>query len=213
MWCYTNASYYNSFEGKVDDILFYNRTLTHNEVASIYQTSGNYDLEKVDTIYVHDTITIVNCQYYDTTYTNINVYDTIQVPYYYDVPVMIYDTTYVNIYDTIRVNVYDTLFIDFNKWSLATSGGYNITTETIKVYPIPTMGSLGLNIDVGNLLNSNVQGAQYVLYNSSGQVIYTNGITSQLTTLNISNLSSGNYTLQLMDSSGYMVTKQIVITN
>ena len=31
---------------EIDDILFYNRVLSHNEVASIYQSSGNYDLEK-----------------------------------------------------------------------------------------------------------------------------------------------------------------------
>lgn len=204
----------NLFEGKLDDILVYNRALSDNEVASIYETSGNYDLEKVDTMYIHDTITIVNCQYYDTTY--VNVYDTIQVPFYYDAPIYVYDTinvydtirvdvydtiyVNVNVYDTIRINVYDTLFIDFKY----TNDIPSIPTEYIKVYPNPVMGSMALNIDVGDLsyFNSPNQFTQYVLMNDLGQCVHIGPITNQLTSLNIDNLSSGTYVIYFTNNLG-----------
>jgi hypothetical protein len=195
---------------------YYNGSVVTNPFyVQINNSINNVQVQGIcgfDTTY-SNTITIYgkNCCSADTNY--INVYDTIQVPYYYDVPVMVYDTTYVTIYDTIRVNVYDTLFIDFNKWGYGTNGILNINVETIKVYPIPTMGSLGLNIDVNGLANSNYQHLFYSLYNNVGQVVYSGQILNQLTTLNISTLSSGAYTLQFYDNSSQIATKQIVITN
>jgi hypothetical protein len=178
-----------------------------------------YGISGVDTVYsntltyygkdchIYDTI-----QVYDTTYTHIID----SIPFYYDVPVMIYDTTYVTIYDTIIVhqNVYDTLFIDFDKWGYnSTTGMTNLGVEVIKVYPIPTMGAMGLKIDIGSIFGSNGQAIFYELRNSNGQLIYGGQISSQITTLNISSFSNGVYTLQIYDNSGQIETKKVVISN
>jgi hypothetical protein len=224
---YTNVSYGNGFEGKIDDILFYNRVLTNNEVASIYQTSGNYDLEKVDTMYIHDTITIVNCQYYDTTY--VNVYDTIQVPFYYDAPIYVYDT--INVYDTIRVDVYDTIYVNVNVYDTIqvtdtllidwrTIGLYNNTTievfKDIKVYPIPTQKML--TIDIGDMIQSyyysTIVQLDYYIYNQYGALVMGGQLTQGKTDIDVGNLSSGNYKLVLDDHVWNLpTTKNIVIVN
>jgi hypothetical protein len=224
---YTNVSYNNGFEGKIDDILFYNRVLTNNEVASIYQTSGNYDLEKVDTMYIHDTITIVNCQYYDTTY--VNVYDTIQVPFYYDAPIYVYDT--INVYDTIRVDVYDTIYVNVNVYDTIqvtdtllidwrTIGLYNNTTievfKDIKVYPIPTQKML--TIDIGDMIQSyyysTIVQLDYYIYNQYGALVMGGQLTQGKTDIDVGNLSSGNYKLVLDDHVWNLpTTKNIVIVN
>ncbi len=105
------------FNGLIDDVSIYNRSLSQTEVNSIY------------------TQTALPCQVtiYDTTY--VQVFDTTHVT--------VYDTTYVTKYDTVQTfsSVTDTLRIDVNITGLTPPNNLNI----VKVYPNPVKDKLFIN--------------------------------------------------------------------
>ncbi len=95
------------------------------------------------------------------------------------------------------------LISDF-KWSI-TDGGQDcdlsspdVLTETFKVYPIPTSGSITINVD------ANVE--QLTLYNLQGVEVQSKA-QEYSKTINLSGLSSGTYVLKVQTNKGVIIRR------
>ena len=79
--------------------------------------------------------------------------------------------------------------------------------KTIKINPNPTNGLL--NIEFNNEKN---QTFLLKIIDSSGKVVYKdNSVNTSQLTVNIESLAVGNYTVQLDDNKGKIVSKQFII--
>ena len=117
---YNVASNSEYFNGKIDDVYFYDRGLYTTEVGQLYSSTTCMQT-------VNDT---VNQTVYDTVYTHVTVYDTTHVT--------VYDTTYT------AVAVTDTLYINAALTGIAPPNNIN----ELRVYPNPA--KTDLYIDCGN---------------------------------------------------------------
>jgi len=123
--------------GKLDDISFFNRALTPEEVQELYTldacTFTVYDTLTVENVInVYDTLTIENIvDVFDTTYIHVEVYDTLTVE------------NIVNVYDTLIienvVNVYDTLFTNVENIINVYDTTYTNIENVIDVYDTTTV--------------------------------------------------------------------------
>jgi len=131
-----DGSYGWYFNGNIDDVRIYNRSVTPSEVTELFNdlmcTEIIYDTittEVFDTTYitVRDTITT---EVFDTTY--ITVQDTLTIE--------VFDTTYVTITDSISVT--DTLIIDAVLTGIDPPDNIN----TLKIYPNSPYQKTGIDM-------------------------------------------------------------------
>ncbi|NRA92504.1 MAG: T9SS type A sorting domain-containing protein, partial [Psychroserpens sp.] len=87
----------------------------------------------------------------------------------------------------------------------------NITSETFTIYPVPADTNLNIQVNgEGNDLLENGNSFVVKLFNSNGWLVYESEVISTFTTIDISDLSSGIYSLVLI-IEGEVETHTIVI--
>jgi hypothetical protein len=191
------------FNGKIDDVKIYNRTLNPVEITSLYNEG-----KCIET--VHDTIPVYNTiSVYDTisVYNTISVYDTISV---YN-SISVYDT--IPVYNTI--SVYDTIpvyhFISVTDTLVINTGIINNNplayANTIKIYPNPAKDHLYINTkSINNDYN-------LCIINSLGEKVFETRIEQTLYTVNLANWTGkGIYFVQLFDSQQNLIeVKKIIL--
>ena len=80
----------------------------------------------------------------------------------------------------------------------------HVLAKEIKVYPVPA--NTFANIDLGQV---KVKGINVI--NSLGQKVYTQTVEQQFIRLDISNLQTGIYFIQMITSDNQMITKNIMV--
>jgi hypothetical protein len=180
-----------AFEGTIDDISFWNRVLTNDEIQQLYaQNSCNiiiYDtITSTITETIFDTVSVVET-IFDTVMVTETVYDTVFVT----------ETLFYTVFDTVTTytTVTDTLIIN----TLITALMPPANTNTIKVFPNPA-GSV-LNIDYGNFMLMNEY--QLVIENSLGQIMHQSNINQEIEILNLDSWNgNGLYFVRIIDPQG-----------
>ena len=205
------------YKGKLDDVRLYNKVLSDDEIASIYQYN-----RCSDTI-INDTITyLVSSEnfndispliYHDSTLnlTQVNGGCDSTINYYtqflFD-PTYYTDTTFVTITDTLTIydsiSVTDTLIIDAVLTGIDAPGNMN----TLKVYPNPARDYVFIN--TGDF--TKMDGYQLKIYNQLGTTVFETQVEEALYELNLSSWTgTGLYILQLIDSGGNAIEIRKII--
>ena len=176
------------YSGLIDDISFWNRALTADEVQQLYTLNAC-------TFTVYDTLTIENVvNVYDTTTVIETLYDTVTVV----------ETIYETVYDTVSVSTTDTLIIN----TLITAV-QPAQENTFLVYPNPAGSQITINNGNVGILG----GYTMRITNSAGQEVYNQNITQTEVTLDLSSWGgNGLYVLYITDPQGEIIAvKQIVL--
>ena len=71
----------------------------------------------------------------------------------------------------------------------------------LNIYPNPTTGIVNIK---------GAEGDQIIIYNMTGEVVYNKFNTYNTTTIDISNLSSGNYTIKTINKKETSIQKLIL---
>ena len=191
----TYGWYYN---GNIDDISIYSKSVSSQEVYELYAESQCYNpifdtitTEVFDTTYIaiHDTITT---EVIDTTFVTIN--DTITTE--------VFDTTYITV--TNSVSVTDTLIID----AVLTDINPPDNINTLKIYPNPAKEHVFIHTGDYSKMN----GYQLKIINELGTVVYETNIEDQLYEVNLSIWTGmGLYIVQVIDSGGNVIAVKKII--
>lgn len=153
-------------------------TTINDTITTVINDTNTINIH--DSITIYDTIGIIDSTtILDTTTTTI--YDTITT----------YDTLNIVKYDTVKVNNCDTLFINMNNQATYTE---NLEQVNISIYPNPSSDELHIDFSKAGDYSLN-------LYNNLGTLVLMQDITSEEHTINISNLPSGIYQLNLQDNN------------
>jgi hypothetical protein len=176
------------YTGLIDDISFWNRALTTDEVQQLYTLNAC-------TFTVYDTLTIENVvNVYDTTTVIETIFDTVTVV----------ETLYETVYDTVSVSTTDTLIIN----TLITAV-QPAQENTFLVYPNPAGSQITINNGNVGILG----GYTMRITNSAGQEVYNQNITQTEVTLDLGSWGgNGLYVLYIVDPQGEIIAvKQIVL--
>ncbi|MFY0673644.1 MAG: T9SS type A sorting domain-containing protein [Bacteroidia bacterium] len=183
-----NSTYW---EGAIDDIRIYNKSLTPGQVSRLYNAEKVNGKICTTTKTIEDTITT---EVFDTTL----VFDTIPI----------YDTLYKTVYDTLPF--FDTLLSqDTLSISIATGISPNPIRSLI-VYPNPaTANNSELMIEIDNIAQFETHVLSIV--NMKGQEVWKSTGTSSKYTIKISNLGGiGLYHLNIHDPNGSLLGRSTI---
>lgn len=171
------------FEGKIDDVRFYNCAKTANEIIAIYKSYGCSDTCK-------NVVTV-----YDT--NRISVFDTVSV--YDTVPV--FDTTRITIVDTITV--YDTIRVHDTMHVGIQSIGTENSSEVL-VFPNPTQDEVTVK------LKDNALEVSYEVYSIGGKLYKREQVgTIQIFSVKLPE-EKGMYFLNVYDSNNLLFSRKLI---
>lgn len=211
------------YKGNLDDVRLYNKALTDQEIASIYQYNRCTDtvINDTTTYYVssENFSEVSPLIYHDSTQnlvkeiggcdSTINYYTHFLFePNYCTDTIEVMDTTVVTVHDTIPVYEYvsvtDTLIID----AVLTGVDAPDHLNTLKVYPNPAKDHLFIN--TGDYTKMN--GYQLKIFDQMGINVFETYVEEPLYELNLSSWSgTGLYFLQLIDSDGSIIDIRKII--
>jgi len=192
------------FHGKIDDIRFYNRSLTDSEISSIYHENCNSATLKLDTTtyYVSssDFQQISPKVYQDKTdsFNSAGGCDSLIIHYskFIFKPSHYTDTTYTSVEDTLKFNI-----------TLSGISAPDNITE-MKVYPNPTKDYLW--IDCGDYIK--MSNYHLNLTNISSTVLWSTIVTDEKFSINLSGYSKGIYFLEIFDDTNTKLdVKKIIL--
>jgi hypothetical protein len=183
------------FDGKIDDVRIYNKTLSPIEVKMLYYEGKSFeeilsDVNIYDTTYI--TETIIN---YDTTFVNDTLihYDTVKT----------YITDTIFTYDSISVT--DTLVID-----VIFSDIIPQDVSSIKVYPNPTKDKVQILID-DEFINQeyNIK----IVTNTGILVFESNGLNLKNYEIDMKQFGKeGLYFIQILNENNVIIdTRKIIL--
>jgi hypothetical protein len=200
----------NYFKGSLDDVLFYDRSLSAAEALQLFNTSCPelkcHDTTFVqDTTFVNDTITEVTLDTVliytiDTLYQT--VYDTTSITSYDTITQIVYDTTTITSYDTIyttyTIAVEDTLIV--NRYT------DNCGNVLHKIYPNPTKDYLYLSSNGPDCF----EGYKVQFIDALGKILETKPY-GNVVTFDIRGYARSLYFLRLIGPAGDAIFSEKII--
>jgi hypothetical protein len=198
------SGYNRYFNGKIDDVRIYKRSLNKSEVFQLFKdgvctcsikndtTTYSVVSEKFKTIGP-----VTNYLRSDSLKTKVGGCDSLITRY----AKFIYDPNTCTI--TKSISVTDTLVIN-----LTLTANKVLISNVLKLYPNPTKDFL--NIDYGDY--NNMSGYLVAIRNEIGNIVFLSPVTQKSTTINIKNWGKGIYIVQIIDSASAIIeTKKIII--
>jgi hypothetical protein len=198
------VGYYRYFNGKIDDVLIYNRALNANEVTKLYVDGLCNSSTVNDTIVCSvssESFKAFSPKYQflktDSLKTKVGGCDSVVNRY----AKYIYNPNECTVIKTVSVT--DTLII-----RLVISGTTNLASSVVKIYPNPTKEFL--NVDFGDY--SKLQGYRMVISNATGGVVYFSSMIQSNALIDIKTWTKGVYIVQILSSSSEIIeSKKIII--
>ncbi len=206
--------------GKIDDLCFYNRILSQQEITNLYQgcKDENATTSSLSNILLTNSTSVtLNANPSGGTFSGAAVANGQFVPskahlgknaikYNFTNSTGCKDSTdfYAIVADTNTCSTYDTLKIKIN----ITAGVYANQTNEVKIYPNPT--NTDLVIDNGNF--AMLTGYKVAIFNSVGAKVYEGAINSSETTIPLSSLGNkGIYIVSILDSNNQTVENKTIV--
>jgi len=198
------SGYQRFFNGKIDDVRIYKRSLNRSEVFQLFKDGVcNCSIKNDTTSYsvVSENFKtigpVTNYLRSDSLKTKVGGCDSVITRY----AKFIYSPNSCTV--TKSISVTDTLFIN-----VTLSANKVLISNTMKLYPNPTKDFL--NIDFGDF--NNMSGYLLTIRNEIGNIAYLTTVTQRSSTINIKNWAKGIYIVQIIDNTSAIIeTKKIII--
>ena len=198
------------FTGSLDDVLFYDRSLSAAEALQLFNTSCP-ELKYHDTTFVQDT-TFVNDTITEVTLDTVLIYtiDTLYQTVYDTTSITSYDTVTQVVYDTITITSYDTIYTTY---TIAVEDTLIVNRYTDncgnvlhKIYPNPTKDYLYLSSNGPDCF----EGYKVQFIDALGKILETKAY-GNLVTFDIRGYARSLYFLRLIGPAGDAIFSEKII--